>query len=116
MCIILLRLVYSLQYPVVRFVQGLGQFIQILAEVWGDAMLQRLQLAEYPPEPVRHSENLRPVSSNMTLSHSISPLRQRLDHQILIVRPPSPHRSARRRVHRTANILSNVRFLSAFIV
>ena len=52
MRIILLRLVYPLQYPVVGLVQGIGQLVQILAKVWGDAMLQRLQLAEYPSEPV----------------------------------------------------------------
>ena len=51
--IILLSLVYPLQYPLVCFIKGLGQFVQILAEVWRDAMLQRVQLAEYPPEPVK---------------------------------------------------------------
>ena len=116
MRIILLRLVYPLQYPVVGFVQGLGQFVQIVAEVWGDAMLQRVQLAEDPSEPVQQSENLRPASNNMTLSHSIGSFRQRLYHQILIVRPPSPHRRARGRVYCTANVLGDVRFLSAFIM
>ena len=58
MRIILLSLIYPLQYPLIRFVQGLGQFVQILAEVWGDAVLQRVQLAEYPSEPVEQGENL----------------------------------------------------------
>ena len=57
MRIILLRLIYPLQYPLVRFVQGLGQLVQILAEVWGDAMLQRVQLAEYPSKPIRYRES-----------------------------------------------------------
>ena len=95
MRIILLRLVYPLQYPVVSFIQGFGQIVQILAEVRGNAMLQRIQLAEYPSEPVQQSENLRPAF-NMTSSHAISSFRQRLDHEILIIRPPSPHRRARR--------------------
>ena len=51
-----LSLVYTLHYPVIGFVQGLGQFIEIMAEIWGEAMLQRVQLAEYPSEPVRHCE------------------------------------------------------------
>ena len=80
MRIILLRLVYPLQYPVVRFIQRLGQFIQILAEVRGNAMLQRVQLAKYPSEPLQQSENLRLEFNNMMLSHSVSSLRQRLDH------------------------------------
>ena len=95
MRIILLRLIYPLQYPVVSFVQGIGQFIQVLAEVWGNAMLQRIQLAENPSEPVQQSENPRPASNKVTLSHSIGSFGQRLNHQILIVRPPSPHRRAR---------------------
>ena len=116
MRVILLRLVYPLQYPVVRFVQSIGQFVQILAEVWGDAMLQRVQLAEYPSEPVKQCENLLLGRDSMTLSHSIGSFRQRLDYKILIVRPPSLHRRARRRVHRTAHVLSDVRFLPAFIM
>ena len=96
MRIILLRLVYPLQYPVVSFIQGFGQIVQILAEVRGNAMLQRIQLAEYPSEPVQRSENLRPALNNKMPSHSISSFRQRLDHEILIIRPPSPHRRARR--------------------
>ena len=116
MRVILLRFVYPLQYPVVRFVQSIRQFVQILAEVWGDAMLQRLQLAEYPSEPVQQCENMRPAWDGMMFSHSIGSFRQCLDHQILIVRPPSPHRRAWGRVYRTTNILSDVRLLSAFVV
>ena len=116
MRIILLSLIDPLQYPLVRFVQGLGQFIQILAEVWGDAMLQRVQLAEYPSEPVKQCENLLLGRDSMTPSHSISSFRQCLDHQILIVRSPSSHCSTRGRVDNVLNIVSDVRFLSAFVV
>ena len=116
MRVILLSLVYPLQYPVVGFVQGVGQFVQILAEVRGNAMLQRVQLAKYPSEPVQQRKMLLSTWLRMALSHSIGSFCQRLDHQFLIVRPPSPHRRARGRVHRTANVLSDVRFLSAFIV
>ena len=116
MRVILLGFVYPLQYPVVRFVQGIGQLVQILAEVRGNAMLQRVQLAEHPSEPAQQSENLRPASNNMTHSHSIGSIRQRLDHQILIVRSPSPHRRARGRVNRTANVFNDVRLLSTFIM
>ena len=66
MRVILLSLVYPLQYPVVRFVQGLRQSIKILSEIWWEAMSQRVQLAEYPPEPVRRRENVVPESNNMT--------------------------------------------------
>ena len=116
MRVILLRLVYPLQYSVVRFVQGIGQFVKILAEVWGNAMLQRVQLAKYPSKPIQQREMLLSAWGRMALSHSIGSFCQRLDYQILIVRPPSPHRRARGRVHRTANVLSDVRFLSAFVV
>ena len=116
MRIILLSLIDPLQYPLVRFVQGLGQFIQILAEVWGDAMLQRVQLAEYPSEPVKQCENLLLGRDSMTPSHSISSFRQCLDHQILIVRSPSSHCSTRGRVDNVSNVVSDVRFLSAFVV
>ena len=73
MRVILLSLIYPLQYPLVCFVQRLRQFIQILAEVWGEAMLQHVQLAEYPSEPVRRRKNLQH-------SHPIGSFRQRLDH------------------------------------
>ena len=116
MRVILLSLVYALQYPLVCFVQGLGQFVKILAEVWWEAMLQRVQLAEYPSEPVQQRENLLPASNSMTLSHSISSFRQRLDYQIFIVCSPSPHRRARGRVDDVSNIVSDVRFLSAFVM
>ena len=116
MRIVLLRLIYPLQYPLVCFVQGLGQFIQILAEVWGDAMLQRVQLAEYPSEPVQQRENLLLAWNSMTPSHSIGSFCQRLDHQILIVRPPSSHCSTRVRVDDVSNVVNDVRFLSTFVV
>ena len=117
MRIVPLSLVYPLQYPLVGVVQSLGYLVQILAEIWGEAMLERVQLAEYPSEPVQRRENLLwDIMSLKTLSHSIGSFRQRLDHQILIVLPPSPHRRARGRVYRTANVLSDVRFLSAFVV
>jgi hypothetical protein len=116
MRIILLSFTYALQYPLVGLVQRLGQFVKILAEVWWEAVLQRVQLAEYPSEPVQQRENLLLASNSMAFSHSISSFRQRLDHQILIVRPPSPHRCAWRRVDNTANILSDVRFLSDFVM
>jgi hypothetical protein len=80
MRVILLSLVYPLQYPLVRVVQGLGQFVKILAEVWGEAVLQRVQLAEYPSEPVQKRKELRPARDRMMLSHSISSFSQRLDH------------------------------------
>ena len=116
MCVILLSLVYPLQYPVVRLVQGFWQFVQILAKVWGNAMLQRVQLAEYPSEPVRPRENLLPAWDSMIFLHSISSFRQRLDHQIPIVRPPSPHRHAWGRANDVSNVAGDVRFLSAFVV
>ena len=116
MRIILLSLVNSLQYPLVRFVQGLRQFIQILAEVWGDAVLQRVQLAEYPSEPVKQRENMLLACDSMTPSHSISSFCQRLDHQILIVRSPSSHCSTRGRVDNVSNVVGDVRLLSAFVV
>ena len=46
-----------------------------MAEVWGDAMLQRVQLAEYPSEPVQQRQNLLPAQDSMMLSHSISSFR-----------------------------------------
>jgi hypothetical protein len=117
MRIILLSLVYPLQYPLVRFVQGLRQFVQILADVWGEAMLQRIQLAEHPSEPVKQrKELLLPVWDRMTFSHSIGSFRQRFDHQILIICPPSPHRRAWGRVDHRANIVSDVRLLSALVL
>ena len=116
MRIIFLGLVYPLQYPLVGFIQGFGQFVKILAEVWGEAILQRVQLAEYPSEPVQQRKELPPAWDSMTLSHSVCSFRQRLDHQILIVRPPSPHRRARGRVDNVSNVVLDVLFLSAFIV
>ena len=116
MGIILLSLVYPLQYPLVCFVQGLGQFVQILAEVWGDAVLQGVQLAEYPSEPVKQRENMLIAWDNMTPSHSIRSFRQCLDHQSLIVRSPSSHCSTRGRVDNVSNVVSDVGFLSAFVV
>ena len=116
MRIIPLSFVYPLQYPVVGFVKRFGQFVQISAEVWGDAMLQRVQLAEYPSEPVRQCENLPPARDSMTVSHSISSFRQRLDHQILIICSPSSHCCTRGRVDDIPNVLSDVFFLSAFVV
>ena len=116
MRVVLLSLAYSLQYPVVRFVQGLRQFVKILTEVWGNAMLQRVQLTEYPSEPVRPRENLLPAWDNMAFLHSISSFRQHLDHQIPIVCPPSPHRHAWGRLNDVSNVVSDVRFLSAFVV
>ena len=80
MRVLLLGFVDPLQYPLVGLIQGLGQFVQILAEIWGEAMLERVQLAEYPSEPVRQRENLLPASQNMTHSHPVSSFRQRLDH------------------------------------
>ena len=80
MRVILLSFIDPLQYPLVGLVQGFGQFIQILAEIWGEAMLQCIQLAEYPSEPVRRRENWLPESNSMTHSHSISSFRQRLDY------------------------------------
>ena len=80
MRVILLSLIYPLQYPLVCFVQCLRQFIQILAEVWGEAMLQHVQLAEYPSEPVRRRKTLLPASNNIKHSHPIGSFRQRLDH------------------------------------
>ena len=80
MRVIFLGLVYPLQNPVVRVIQSLGQFVQILAEVWGNAMLQRVQLAEYSSEPVQQSENLQPEQNNTTPSHSICSFRQRCNH------------------------------------
>jgi hypothetical protein len=52
----------------------------------------------------------------MTFSHSIGSFRQRLDYQLLSSVSPSPHRRARGRVDHVANIVSYVRFLSAFVV
>ena len=80
MRVLLLGFVDPLQYPLVGLVQALGQFIQILAEIWGEAMLERVQLAECPSEPVRRRENLLLASQNMTHSHPVSSFRQRLDH------------------------------------
>ena len=80
MRVILLSFVYPLQYPLVCFVQGFGQFVKILTEVRGEGMLQRIQLAEYPSEPVRLRKNLLPASKNMTHSHPIGSFRQRLDY------------------------------------
>jgi hypothetical protein len=53
MRVIRLSLIYPLQYPLVCLIQGLGQLVKILAEVWGETMLQRVQLAERPSEPVQ---------------------------------------------------------------
>ena len=116
MRIILLILVYPLQYLVISFVQGIGQLIQTLAEVFRNAMLQGLQLAEHPSEPVQQSENLRLALNTMSLSHSICSFRQCLDHKILIIHTPTPHRHAWGQVHRTANVLNDVHFLSGFIM
>ena len=116
MRVILLSLVYPLQYLLVCLVQGLRRFVQILAEVWWKAVLQRIQLAEYPSEPVQRLEKLLSAWDGMKFSHSISSFRQRLDHQILIVHPPSPHRHTRGRVDHPANVLSTVRCLFAFVM
>ena len=80
MRVILLSLADTLQYPLVGLVQGFGQFVKILTEVRGEGMLQCIQLAEYPSEPVQQCENLLPASNNVTGPHSIGSFRQRLDH------------------------------------
>ena len=116
MRVILLSLVDPLQYPLVGLVQSLGQFVKILTEVRGEGMLQRIQLAEHPSEPVQQCENLLPASKNMTRLHSIGSFRQRLDYQVLIVHPPSPHRRARGQIDNAANIFSDVRLLSDFVM
>ena len=116
MRVILLSLVYPLQYPLVGLVQSLGQFVKILTEVRGEGMLQCIQLAECPSEPVQQCENLLPASNNMAHLHPIGSFRQRLDHEILIIRPPSPHRHAWGRANDVSNVAGDVRFLSAFVV
>ena len=52
----------------------------------------------------------------MTRSHSICSFRQRVDYQVLIILPPSPHRRAWGQVDDVSNVVSDVRFLSAFVV
>ena len=66
MRVIPLSLADALQYSVIGVIQGFRQFIQILAEVWGDAVLQRVQLAKYPSEPVQQCKNLKPAWDSMT--------------------------------------------------
>ena len=66
MRVVLLSLTDALINSVVGFIQGLRQLVKILAEVWWEAVSKRVQLAEYPPGPVRRRENVVPESNNMT--------------------------------------------------
>ncbi len=58
MRVILLSLINASQYPLVCFIKGLRQFVKKLTEVWWEAMLQRVQLAEYPSKPVQQRKKL----------------------------------------------------------
>ena len=116
MGVILLRLIDALQNPLVCFIQGLGQFVEKLTEIWWETMLQCFQLAEYPSEPVQRRKKQLLAENNLTPSHPIGPFYQRLDHQVFIVRSPSSHRRTRGRIDDVSNVVSNVRFLSTFIV
>ena len=116
MGVIFLSLIDSPQYTFISFVKGLRQLIKILAEVLGEAMLQCIQLAEYPSEPEQQRKKPQITWNSMTFSHSISSFRQRLNHKRFIICSPSPHRRARGRVDNAANIVSNVRLLSAFVM
>ena len=49
-------------------------------------------------------------------SHAVGSFRQRLDHQIFIIRSPSSHCSTRGRVDDVSNVVGDVSLLSAFIV
>src|SRR6266702_6943590 len=116
MGVILLSLIEAPQYPLVCFIQSFRQFIKKLTDVRWEAMLQRVQLAEYPSEPVQQRKKLRLARYGLTHSHSIGSFCQRPDYEIFIICRPSPHRRIRGRVYDVLDVVGDIRFLSTFVM